>query len=152
MGSLRRSKMNEELSQVPSLICSYNAHKRKPMSVSLTKLLRRSLNQPLLGFWPTRSLNLKLPWSDMSAYITPFMCPFPITPTTCLHLFTALLLFNDHARYCKTKTETNFFHLQHPIWTDKFVITPKKWTCLGLNKWLTELTARSYLWVFWKKN
>lgn len=94
------------LLHVPPFMNSYKAHKRMPMIVSLTKLLIRSSIQPFepppsYEFFPTRSRNLKFPVSDNNAYITPFIWPFPMTPTTFLLLFTALLRFNDHARYCK---------------------------------------------------
>lgn len=87
----------------PFFICSNNAHNRIPMTVSLTKFLRSESTQPPESFpvdlCPTRSRNLKSPESDTRAYITPFIWPFPITPTTLLLLFTALLRFRDQARY-----------------------------------------------------
>lgn len=70
--------------------------------VSLNKFLKRvAIQEPSApeGFFPVRSLNRKFPWSDTKEYMTPFMWPFPITPTTLLLLFTALLLFSDQARY-----------------------------------------------------
>lgn len=89
---------------LPPFVNSYKAHKKMPMSVSLTKLLIRpsiQLEPPSYEFFPTRSRNLKFPVSDNNEYITPFIWAFPMTPTTPLLLFTALLRFSDHARYCK---------------------------------------------------
>jgi hypothetical protein len=98
--------LSSQKANVPPFMNSYKAHKTMPITVSLTKLLTRPSIQPLeapsFEFFPARSRNLKFPVSANSAYITPFMWPFPITPTTLLQLFTALLRFRDHARYCRT--------------------------------------------------
>ena len=100
-------QLSSQKENVPPFMNSYKAHKTMPITVSLTKLLTRPSIQPLeppsFEFFPARSRNLKFPVSANSAYITPFMWPFPITPTTLLQLFTALLRFRDHARYCRTE-------------------------------------------------
>lgn len=70
------------------------------------------------SFFPARSLNRRFPVSETREYITPFMCPLPITPTTFLLLFTALLLFNDHARNWRKQNQISIRFCQHS-WVQK---------------------------------
>lgn len=89
--------------------CSYRAQRTRPITVSLTRPLTSELTHVSDDALPTRSRNLRSPWSEISAYTMPLMCPFPTTPTTVLLLFTALLLFSDHARNCnKASSEFNW--------------------------------------------
>ncbi|CAI0547006.1 unnamed protein product [Linum tenue] len=87
-----------------------------PIRVSLSKLLsilmpaeatKEDPPPPSEDLCPTRSRNRRSPRSETSAYTTPFMWPFPITPTTFLPPFTALLRFRDQAREFQALSSCN---------------------------------------------